>query len=128
MSGSESTAPEVLVGRVYTALFLAAVVTFVSAGLFFALFIPYHDWDAFAFGELSRAVADGHYPLDQLGAATSHRPLFYVLQGWVWAVTGVSFISGRLLGLGFCVALIGAVWLLNYGPPSVRTSPPRWPG
>src|SRR5262249_22228917 len=36
----------------------------------------------------------------------SARPLFYVLQGALWAVGGVSFSAGRLLSLGFSAGLV----------------------
>ena len=34
-----------------------------AAGLVLAVTVPYHEWDAFAFSELSRAIEAGRYEL-----------------------------------------------------------------
>lgn len=108
-AGSER--PPWLAGA-YGGLFALGLAAFVAVGLLLALTVPYHDWDAFAFGELSRAVQNGGYALTDFSAAVVHRPLFYVVQGWLWAAFGFSFASGRLLGLGFAVVLVISVaWL-----------------
>jgi hypothetical protein len=98
-----------LVTSVYAALGIASTAAFVVGGVALALTLPYHDWDAFAFGTWSRDIAQ-HGRLDPFvsGPQESARPLFYVLQGGVWAVTGISYTAGRLLSLAFAVTLIGA--------------------
>jgi len=67
-----------------------------------------------SFGSWSRAMAD-HWPhlrFDFVGPLSYHRPLFYVLQGWLWATFGFHVALGRVLSLLFSVALLGGVgWL-----------------
>jgi hypothetical protein len=101
------------VASVYAAGSAVAAAAFVVASAVIALAVPYHDWDSFAFGGWSRAIADGG-SLDPLSAGElgSARPLFYLLQGGVWAVTGISFSAGRLLSLVFSAGLIACIWLL----------------
>jgi hypothetical protein len=99
----------------------AAAVTWTAAALFFtvavviAFVIPYHAQDALTFGEWSRLISGNfqfHYP-----AATGQdygRPLFYVLQGWLWGVIGVDDSSGRLLSLAFALLLFcSVIWLVR---------------
>ena len=91
-----------------TALFLLAV-------LFVALVIPIHAQDALTFGEWSRLVSQ-HWHL-RYAAATGQeygRPLFYVLQGWVWGIFGYAEPLGRVLSGLFSVLLLGSVvWLVR---------------
>jgi hypothetical protein len=107
-----------------SALRWAAAITWLTTGLFFAialfvaLVIPIHAQDALTFGEWSRLISDGwhlHYP-----AATAQeygRPLFYVLQGWMWGVFGFSEPSGRVLSGLFSLLLLAAlVWLVRDRP------------
>ncbi len=103
------------------ALRLAAAITWLMTALFvvtavvIAIVIPIHAQDALTFGEWSRLISEHwhlHYP-----AATGQeygRPLFYVLQGWMWGVFGFGEPSGRLLSLLFSLLLLGAlVWLVR---------------
>ena len=90
-----------------------AVLAFLAGGVLLAVTLPYHDYDSFAFGNWSRAIAE-HGKVDPLwaGPLSSSRPLFYELQGSLWAVTGISFSAGRLLSLAFGLLLIGSMALL----------------
>lgn len=86
------------------------MVAFVAVGVLLAVTLPYHEWDSFAFGDWSRAIAQ-HGKLDPLypGPQSAARPLFYELQGIAWSITGISFSVGRLLSLAFALVLIAAV-------------------
>jgi hypothetical protein len=88
---------------------------FLLAALFLALVIPIHAQDALTFGEWSRLVSQ-HWHL-RYAAATGQeygRPLFYVLQGWVWGVFGFAEPLGRVLSGLFSVLLLGSlVWLVR---------------
>jgi hypothetical protein len=104
-----------------TALRVAAAITWILTGLFFAIamfvavVIPYHAQDALTFGEWSRLISE-HWHLHYAAATAQEygRPLFYVLQGWVWGVLGFSEITGRILSGLFSLLLLGAlVWLLR---------------
>jgi 4-amino-4-deoxy-L-arabinose transferase-like glycosyltransferase len=99
----------------------ASLITWVVTALFFttamvvAVVIPFHAQDALTFGEWSRLISEHwrvHYP-----AATGQeygRPLFYVLQGWLWGVIGVGEGSGRILSGLFSMLLLGVlVWLVR---------------
>lgn len=88
-----------------------AVGLFLAGSLLLAITLPYHDWDAFSYGRWSRSIAQhGHVDPYGAGALPSARPLFYALQGGLWAATGISMTAGRLLGLGFALLLLAAVW------------------
>jgi 4-amino-4-deoxy-L-arabinose transferase-like glycosyltransferase len=104
-----------------SALRFAAAITWLMTALFvvtalvIAIVIPIHAQDALTFGEWSRLISEHwhlHYP-----AATRQeygRPLFYVLQGWMWGVFGFGEPSGRILSLLFSLLLLGAlVWLVR---------------
>jgi hypothetical protein len=101
---------------VVSAYGLAALVSasaFTVGASVLAITLPYHDWDAFSFGIWSREIAvDGRLDPFSAGSQVSARPLFYLIQGAVWSVTGVSFSAGRLLSLSFALLLILGVWLL----------------
>ena len=113
-SGRDSPATAVdhaprIVGWGFAALAVVAALTFFGLAFLFALTVPYHDWDAFAFGEWSRQIANGS-SLDptSLSAPTASRPVFFILQGGLWSVTGISFVAGRLLSLGFAIVAVVA--------------------
>jgi 4-amino-4-deoxy-L-arabinose transferase-like glycosyltransferase len=109
------------------ALRFAAAIAWLTTVLFFltalavAIVIPIHAQDALTFGEWSRLISD-HWHLHYASATAQEygRPLFYVLQGWLWGIFGFSEISGRLLSGAFSVLLLGAlVWLVrdrDWGP------------
>jgi hypothetical protein len=96
-------------------LAFAAVATVVLAlALLVALVLPYGQWDAMSLGSWSRAMAE-HWPhlrFSFAGPLSYHRPLFYVLQGWLWAAFGFHVALGRVLSLLFSLALLsGVAWL-----------------
>lgn len=104
-----------------TALRVAAAITWILTGLFFAIaifvavVIPIHAQDALTFGEWSRLISE-HWHLHYAAATAQEygRPLFYVLQGWVWGVFGFSETTGRILSGLFSLLLLGAlVWLVR---------------
>ena len=101
------------VSSIYVVAAGVAVIAYLVSAFVLALAFPYHDWDAFSLGAWSISIAHGHVdPIDG-GVVGAARPLFFWLQGALWSVTGVSFVAGRLLGLGFAVALLGDAWLLT---------------
>lgn len=109
------------------ALRFASAIGWLTTLLFFvialaiAVVIPIHWQDALTFSEWSRLISD-HWHLHYASATAQEygRPLFYVLQGWLWGIFGFSEISGRLLSLAFSVLLLAAlVWLVrdrDWGP------------
>ena len=89
----------------------------VLAGLLLAVTFPIHALDALAYGEWSRLIA-GSWGFDfpSVGALAYHRPLFYVVQGWLWGLFGFHEWIGRVLSLSFGVLLVGSVgWLAACG-------------
>ncbi len=109
------------------ALRFASAIAWLTTVLFFvialavAVVIPIHWQDALTFSEWSRLISE-HWHLHYASATAQEygRPLFYVLQGWLWGIFGFSEISGRLLSGAFSVLLLGAlVWLVrdrDWGP------------
>jgi len=103
------------------ALRLAAVITWLTTALFFAavllvaVVIPIHAQDALTFGEWSRLISQHwHFHFSAATPQEYGRPLFYVLQGWLWGALGVSDVSGRLLsGLFSGLLLAALVWLVR---------------
>jgi hypothetical protein len=96
---------------VATWAFVALATIVLALALLVALVLPYGAWDAMSFGSWSRAMAN-HWPhlrFDFVGPLSYHRPLFYVLQGWLWAAFGFHVALGRVLSLLFSVALLGGV-------------------
>jgi hypothetical protein len=100
---------------------LAAAITWIVTTLFFvvalvlAVVIPIHAQDALTFGEWSRLIAQ-HWHLHYAAATAQEygRPLFYVLQGWLWGVLGFGEPSGRVLSLLFSLLFFGSVvWLVR---------------
>jgi hypothetical protein len=94
--------------------FQLLLILFFTPGLFLAMFLPYHAWDGLAYGEWSRLIAqtgDFHFPT--ITDQTYHRPLFYVVQGWIWRLLGYHEAYGRGLGLAFTALLFLAVWRLS---------------
>jgi 4-amino-4-deoxy-L-arabinose transferase-like glycosyltransferase len=86
---------------------------FCAATLFVAIVIPLHAQDALTFGEWSRLIAEHwHLHYDAATPQEYGRPLFYVLQGWLWGIVGVSEISGRILSGLFSLLLLAALVLL----------------
>jgi hypothetical protein len=80
-----------------------------------AIVIPIHAQDALTFGEWSRLISE-HWHLHYAAATAQEygRPLFYVLQGWMWGLIGFSDVSGRILSGVFSALLLGSlVWLMR---------------
>ena len=101
--------------RFAAAITWTLTILFFSTALVIAVVVPLHAQDALTFGEWSRLIAQNwhfHYP-----AVTGQeygRPLFYVLQGWLWGAIGVDDSSGRILSLCFSMLLLGSlVWLMR---------------
>jgi len=93
----------------------ATVILFVAIAFMLAIVIPIHAQDALTFGEWSRLVSQ-HWHLHESGATPQEygRPLYYVLQGWVWGVFGFHEPLGRILSGLFSVLLLGSLaWLLH---------------
>jgi hypothetical protein len=102
------------VATVYLAVAGVAAAGFAAVGALLAATLPYHEWDSFAFGEWSRAIAEhGKFDPIVFGPLTASRPLFYELQGVIWKATGISFTAGRLLSLAFALLLVGSVFRLQ---------------
>jgi 4-amino-4-deoxy-L-arabinose transferase-like glycosyltransferase len=100
---------------------LAAAITWLTTLFFFglafmlAVVIPIHAQDALTFGEWSRLIAQ-HWDLHYAAATMQEygRPLFYVLQGWVWGIFGFDDTVGRVLSGLFSLLLLGAlVWIVR---------------
>jgi hypothetical protein len=91
---------------------------FFAAALLLAVVIPIHAQDALTFGEWSRLIAQHwHLHYDAATPQEYGRPLFYVLQGWMWGVIGFGETSGRILSGVFSALLLGAlVWLVRDRP------------
>ena len=88
---------------------------FLLAALFAAIVIPIHAQDALTFGEWSRLISQ-HWHLHYAAATGQEygRPLFYVLQGWLWGIGGFHEPLGRILSGIFAYLLLGAlVWLVG---------------
>lgn len=74
-----------------------------------AVLIPYHAFDALALGAWSRSIAEtGRVVSSADGAWYLQRPLFYVLQGWLWGITGVADAYGRVLSFAFAAIFVAA--------------------
>jgi len=96
-------------GMVAAFLLISAVV---------AVAFPIHASDALTFGTWSRLISEHwHFNEPQTGASAYSRPLFYALQGWLWAIIGYSDVSGRLLCGLFSLLLVGALaWAVSARP------------
>jgi hypothetical protein len=95
-------------------LALRAVQVFLIAVLVLAvlvaLIVPYHATDALVYGQFSRMIGvHGGFFFDSVGYTAYARPLFYVPQGWLWWLFGAHEWMGRLIALGFFVALLWTV-------------------
>jgi len=88
--------------------------------------VPYHHWDELAFGEWSRLIAaSGQFRFPSITPLTYQRPLFYLIQGWLWRLLGEDEVLGRLLAVGFLVVLIVSVYRLGGIAPGPWTSRER---
>jgi hypothetical protein len=108
------TAPEQAAARRLAVVLCALVAgVFLVLSVLLALAFGYRQFDAFAYGEWSRLIAEtGDIYAGGPGAVLLHRPLFYVLQGELWRVAGFEVWLGRLLSLSFAIGLAVAIFLL----------------
>lgn len=105
-------------------VFAGVSVVLLALALLVAVTLPYSDWDALSLGTWSRLIAE-HWPTLHFSYAyfgDYQRPLFYVLQGFIWHLFGFHQALGRLLSLAFAVLLAMAVGLLarTVAPPYRR--------
>src|SRR5512132_3780933 len=109
------TAAEQATARRLAVILCAAVAgVFVVLSVLLALAFGYRNFDAFAYGEWSRLIAEtGDIYAGGPGAVLLHRPLFYVLQGELWRVAGFEVWLGRLLSLSFAIGLAVGLFLLG---------------
>jgi hypothetical protein len=92
---------------------LAILFLFAAGSLSLALLVPYHNFDAFVYGEWSHLIAlTGEYHFRTTTELMSHRPFFYFLQGWLWRFFGFDERFGRILGLLFSVILVYFIFRL----------------
>jgi hypothetical protein len=90
--------------------FVGVALAFLAIEIVLASTLPYRGWDPVAYGRWSRLIGlHGGFHQPGLGDVDLHRPLFYVLQGWVWYVAGFHLALGRLLSLGFTIVLVLSV-------------------
>jgi 4-amino-4-deoxy-L-arabinose transferase-like glycosyltransferase len=80
-----------------------------------AVVLPIHAQDALTFGEWSRLISQHwHLHYDAATPQEYGRPLYYVLQGWLWGIFGFHEPLGRILSGLFSLLLLGSVaWLLS---------------
>lgn len=98
---------------------VVAVVVFVLAAVV-AVSLPYGEWDAMSYGSWSRLIAE-HWPHLRFADTEPfeyQRPVFFFLQGTVWAIFGFHQALGRLVNLAFSVLLAAALGYLG-----LRSSP-----
>ena len=101
----------VLVAWLVGALFLATA-------FMLAVVIPIHAQDALTFGEWSRLISQHwHLHYDAATPQEYGRPLYYVLQGWLWGAFGFHEPLGRILSGLFSVLLLGSLVVLLRGRP-----------
>ena len=101
--------------RIATVIAWAAVAVFLALAFMLAIVIPVHAQDALTFGEWSRLISQHwHLHYDAATPQEYGRPLYYVLQGWVWGVFGFHEPLGRILSGLFSLLLLGALaWILR---------------
>jgi len=85
-----------------------------------AVVIPIHAQDALAFGEWSRLISEDWHVRQAAATAQGYgRPLFYVIQGWLWGAFGFSETVGRLLS-GLFSGLLGQLGINGDGAAKKR--------
>jgi 4-amino-4-deoxy-L-arabinose transferase-like glycosyltransferase len=103
------------VTRIATTIAWATVALFLALAFMLAVVIPIHAQDALTFGEWSRLISE-HWHLHYEAATAQEygRPLYYVLQGWMWGAFGFHEPLGRVLSGLFSLLLLGSLaWLLH---------------
>jgi hypothetical protein len=101
------------IGSISVVALSATVGVALAAAATIAVVLPYRQYDAFAFGSWSRQIAAGegiHAP--GVVAVQLQRPLFYVLQGWIWELFGFHEQLGRLLSFACTIVLVASVAVL----------------
>jgi hypothetical protein len=106
------TATERSVRRLAVVLCAAVAAAFLVLSVLVALAFGYRHFDAFAYGEWSRLIAQTGDLYAGSNAVLLHRPLFYVLQGELWRAFGFDVWIGRLFSLSFAIGLAGALYVL----------------
>jgi hypothetical protein len=102
--------------RTPTRVLVVAASVLLALAFAIALALPYGEWDAMSLGSWSRQIA-AHWPhlhFATVGAAEYQRPLFYWLQGTLWAIFGFHQALGRVLSLCFSMLLLGAIAVLAH--------------
>jgi 4-amino-4-deoxy-L-arabinose transferase-like glycosyltransferase len=91
----------------------AVLALFLVALTFVAITVPFHATDALIYGRWSRLIElEGGLHFPGIGSGFLHRPLVYVVQGWLWDLFGFHEWIGRLWSLTFVLLLVWAVWRL----------------
>jgi hypothetical protein len=106
------TATERSIRRVAVVVCAAVAAAFLALSVLLALAFGYRHYDAFAYGEWSRLIAETGDIHRGANAVLLHRPLFYVAQGELWRAFGFEVWLGRLLSLSFAVGLAVALFVL----------------
>lgn len=92
---------------------IIVLIVFGAGGAILAATLPYHNWDAFIYGEWSRQIAEtGSLFFRNTIELMAHRPLFYVTQGWLWRIIGFDERYGRLLAFTFTILLAFSLFRL----------------
>ena len=94
-----------------TIVLYAVSLIWLALALLVAIALPYGDFDAMSIGMWSRLMAE-HWPAFHSSLAylgDYQRPLFYVLQGFVWHLFGFHQALGRLLSFAFALILLAAI-------------------
>jgi hypothetical protein len=94
-----------------TWVFACTAALVLGLGLLVAIVLPYGEFDAMAYSVWSRLIGL-HWPhlrFSGVAAVQYQRPLFYVLQGDLWAALGFHQWLGRLLSFAFSCVLVGSV-------------------
>jgi 4-amino-4-deoxy-L-arabinose transferase-like glycosyltransferase len=103
------------VTRAATAVAWLTAAVFLALAFMLAVVLPIHAQDALTFGEWSRLISlHWHLHYDAATPQEYGRPLYYVLQGWLWGIFGFHEPLGRILSGLFSLLLLGSVaWLLS---------------
>ncbi len=89
----------------------AVVALFLAALAWVALWVPFHATDALIYGRWSRLIGlEGGIDFPGIGSGYLHRPLVYVVQGWLWDLFGFHEWIGRLWSFLFVAVLVFSVW------------------
>lgn len=89
----------------------AVVALFLLALAWVAVWVPFHATDALIYGRWSRLIElKGGIHFDGIGSGYLHRPLVYVVQGWLWQLFGFHEWIGRVWSLAFVALLVYVVF------------------